>query len=172
MAKKIWVYTLSLKNVTGLTDFQGSIVNNPQIHTLYQTLDTNSEIASDGSKALYTSLDGVISPARLGEIVKNYNPIVPPSDFDDPTISDTEADKFKINWKAPKQGDSVDSYSVSVKKGTTSISGSPFTMAGSTLSKVVNGLDADTEYTVVVIAINAGGFCASNEVKETTSPTS
>jgi len=86
--------------------------------------------------------------------------------YADPGISAASASGFTIDWLAPAEGDSVDNYEVKVMAviGGAHITGSPFTMAGSTLKKVVSGLPASTDYDVIVTAINAGGSLASSTV--------
>ena len=92
----------------------------------------------------------------------------PPTGFADPTASVITATGFKITWVAPTGGDAVTNYEVSVKAGSTPITGSPFTMAGTTLSKTVSGLTASTDYTVSVKAINGDGNAAAGPVTVST----
>ena len=80
-----------------------------------------------------------------------------PSGFAKPTSSNVTATGFKVTWTAPTSGDPVDNYIVAVSTGGTPITGSPFTMSGTTLSKTVSGLTTGTDYDVVVTAVNAGG---------------
>lgn len=84
-----------------------------------------------------------------------------PTGFENPTASNVSATGFTVNWVAPTGGDSVDNYIVSVSQSGTPIAGSPFTMAGSTLQKVVSGLVASTEYHFQVSAVNVGGSAES-----------
>jgi len=84
----------------------------------------------------------------------------PPIGMDEPTASNITSTGFKATWTAPNSG-TADNYDVIVKQGGTHITGSPFRMAGTTLSKTLSGLTADTEYTVAVTAINADGSATS-----------
>ncbi len=95
--------------------------------------------------------------------------VVAPSDFGDPITQRVKPTGFTIVWKEPIGGDSVESYEVAVDQdGTTPITDSPFTMAGTTLRKIVTGLTAETSYTITVTATNAGGSDASDPVIQVT----
>ncbi len=72
-------------------------------------------------------------------------------------ITDTSA---KLIWLAADG--QVDNYRVNVTLSDVDISGSPFTMAGGTLKKVVSGLTPSTLYEFTVTAINENGEDTSN----------
>ena len=95
-------------------------------------------------------------------------PAVKPGGIAKPTSSAITATGAMITWTAPTTGDAVDNYEVTVTKAGTAITGSPFTMAGSTLSKVLSGLTATTAYKVTVKAINSAGEVSAAELTVTT----
>lgn len=117
---------------------------------------------SDFADAVINHISGVCNYVVSGEVE------VTPSGFADQTISNETSSGFKINWVAPTGGDAVDNYIVDVDEAGTPISGSPFTMAGSTLSKTVSGLNASTSYNTKVTAVNEGGSVSTNAVVATT----
>jgi len=166
--KEIPVYVLD-DTATGLKDFMGNDVGNVEKFHIYMTLDDNTEVSTDGSTKLYTPPDGIFDPDRLGEIVKGYGAVVQPTGMGMPTVSNVTATGAKVSWAAPTGGSAVDNYIVSVSQGGTNITGSPFTMSGSTLTKTLSGLTADTEYKVVVTAKNSAGQTDSPELAFTTS---
>jgi hypothetical protein len=171
MAKLIWVYTLDVTGITGLKDFAGTVVGNPQPGMLYTIEEGNSEIADDGSKKLYHSANGILDPMALDAVHKTFHkPHVPvkPSGLAKPTADAITATGATINWTTPTGGDPVTSYEVAVTQGGTAISGSPFTMAASTHKKVLTGLTAATAYKVKVKAINGAGNVESAELTVTT----
>ncbi len=91
-------------------------------------------------------------------------PVPTPPVFTNPITVDNVTDTGgKINWSAATGG-TVSNYEVSVKDGGTPITGSPFTMAGGTLSKTVSGLTASTTYSVDVKAINGDGESVGTQV--------
>ena len=92
----------------------------------------------------------------------------PPTGFAAPTSSAVTATGAKITWTAPTGGDAVTSYEVNVSIGIAPIAGSPFTMAGSTLSKTLTGLTTATDYEVDVKAINGDGNVLSPTITVTT----
>lgn len=95
-------------------------------------------------------------------------PSMAPEGFAIPTVSTLTPASAMINWVAPQGGDTVTGYSVAVDQGGTPISGSPFSMAGSTLKKVLTGLTAATTYNVVVTATNGEGSLAATALTVTT----
>ncbi len=171
MAKLVWVYTLSVAGVTGLTDQNGIVVGNPKVGMIYAALDDNTDIADDGSGKLYHSATGIIDPIGLAEAIKAFNGVVtpvPPSGFSIPTEENVTDVGFKVNWTAPSGGDAVTNYEVAVTDGGVAIASSPFTMAGGTLSKTVSGLTASTDYEVTVTAINGAGQIAASAITVST----
>jgi len=88
--------------------------------------------------------------------------LIKPDAPDAPTFSDIADTSAKVLWTAPTGGD-VDNYKVYVTDGGSDISGSPFTMAGSTLTKTLSGLTASTAYQVSIEAINTAGSSTSAE---------
>jgi len=61
---------------------------------------------------------------------------------------------FKVTWNPQLELD-VEYNLVEIEDGGVDITGSPFTMAGSTLSKTVSGLDPSTTYDVTVTAVDS-----------------
>ena len=118
---------------------------------------------------LWAPTDGIIQIEDL-EAVLAVTAITPqpPTGLADPTSSAVTATGFKVNWTAPTGGDAVTGYAVTVTKAGSDITGSPFSMAGSTLVKTVSGLTADTDYKVKVEAVNAAGNISSSEITITT----
>jgi len=167
MAKLIWVFALEIP--TNVYDVNGAPVQKPQKGMIYTAYDNRTDIADDGSQPLYHSADP-IDPIKLSEIYTNYNPVKPPTGLADPTVTNITATGAKVVWTAPSGGSAVDNYIVNVVDGATStpISGSPFTMAGTTLSKTLSGLSASTGYKVVVTAKNSVGEVSSAPVTFTT----
>ena len=170
MAKeRIWVYVLDNSPIIAdLTDINGCAVSTIEKGGVYFAEDTHPDISNDGSTKLFHSKSGVIQPDEIDYMVDKYNTVTPPSGFADPTISAVSDSGFTVNWVAPSGGSSVDNYEVTVTDAGVDITGSPFTMAGTTLKKVVSGLSTATEYKTKVKAINAGGDVTTNEVTVTT----
>ena len=91
-------------------------------------------------------------------------PVPTPPIFTNPITVDAITDVGgKVNWSAATGG-AVSNYEVAVKDGGTPITGSPFTMAGGTLSKTLSGLTASTTYSVDVKAINGDGESAGTQI--------
>ena len=84
-----------------------------------------------------------------------------------PTFASITATGAKVNWAAPTGG-AVANYKVHVTKAGADITGSPFTMAGGTLTKTLSGLTASTAYKVAIEAVNASGSSTSPEATLTT----
>ena len=94
-----------------------------------------------------------------------------PSGIATPTSAGVTATGFTANWTAPANGDPVTSYQLTVKTGGSNAGGSPFTLDGSTLTKVVGSLTAGTDYDVVVKATNGAGSATSPTLTVTTTAT-
>ncbi len=115
---------------------------------------------------LESHYDGVLDLV-VGDLVA-APAVVAPGKPGTPTFSAITATGGKVNWTASTTGDAVDNYEVAVDKAGAPITGSPFTMAGSTLSKTLTGLTAATAYNVTIKAINAGGNATSTAATLTT----
>ena len=73
------------------------------------------------------------------------------------TFENVTASGMKVVWTGQSDVD-VGNYKVTVvENGVGAITGSPFTMAGSTLSKTLSGLSASTQYDVNVEALDQFG---------------
>ncbi len=134
----------------------------PDIGTFVTVDESSVDIGEDGTAKLYRPANGVFDNDAI-EKAKNESG----QTFSDPTISAVTSTGFKVTWVAANNN--VDNYEVSITDDGTDISGSPFTMAGSTLSKTVSGLSSETEYVVNVTAINENGSVTTGDVSQTTS---
>ncbi len=109
--------------------------------------------------------DGVLNlVVSTGVVVP---PLAKPNAPAAPTFASIAQTTATVNWTAATGG-AVANYKVHVKAGTTDISGSPFTMASTTLTKKLTGLTAATAYTVTIEAINASGSATSPAATLTT----
>jgi len=88
------------------------------------------------------------------------------------TVSGTSSSGFTLNWATPTGGSaSAITYTVQVTTDagyTTNISGSPFTIAAPTVTKVLTGLSASTTYYYRILANNG---CSSAYVSSSTTTT-
>ncbi len=117
------------------------------------------------AKAITLLASGDVQDPKIGAKALKYidgaydvpPPLTKPSGFAKPSSSAITTTGFKVSWVAPSGGSPVDNYEVGITTMGSDITGSPFTMAGSTLSKTISGVGADAEYEVTVTAINAGG---------------
>ncbi len=142
MSKLVWAY----KRLPDLNNRVGFVeVEDAKAKTLLASGDVQDP--KIGAKALHY-IDDAYGSAPA---------ITIPDQFDTPTSSAITATGFKVTWTAPNGGSKVDNYEVKVTAAGVDVTGSPFTMAGTTLSKTVSGLTASTDYVVTVKAINTAG---------------
>ena len=163
MAKLIWVYVLDTAGVTGLTDANGVPVGTPQKGMVYAALDSNAEIAADGSKKLYHAVNGIIDPSKLEEVLKAYHQpptVVKPAKPGTLTESGVTKTEIKLDWD---QVADAANYNIAV---TPAVAGYPKDISVNTLT--LTGLTAATAYTIKVKACNSAGCSAQTQKTVTT----
>jgi hypothetical protein len=152
-------------------------VDNLSAISLTSASGATADLAWDGATSAYKGAVGALKAV----LASHYDgilelqlqegagapPVVKPDAPAAPTFASITATGAKVNWTAPSGG-AVDNYKVHVTKAGTDITGSPFTMAGATLTKTLSGLTASTAYKVSIEAINTAGSSTSPEATLTT----
>ena len=155
MSQMVWSY----KRLPALDNRVGFVeVSKAEATTLIASGDVQDP--KIGAKALKYIDDAYAAPATP----------VKPGTMAKPSASAITATGAKVTWVAPTTGDAVGNYEVKVTKAGVPITGSPFTMAGATLTKTLSGLTATTAYIVTVKAINSAGSVSAAPLEVTTNP--